>query len=296
MNETTQQAAQQIATLLAAELKTEKCRKIWAQYLPANIPDDTSVISYRAVARALAHTEHARYGTSSQPNRYKDRVRRALLGQSITVETLHLFADCFGMDSSTVRTMAELLTSGTETPVYSSTTTNLRYSITTSFYDIYIDRNLKPRKLICSLVLRSLQPELDGVWAPQSPDISDIELLQGGSDTFDATRNMWHFLFDYPLAEMESTELVYAITVDQSAEQVGLASLRYYLERENCFFRLHFECEESAPDQLKVIRRPVAEDTGECREQTFLLDVHHGRASFHLPLVRNEQIIFEIAP
>lgn len=288
----TKEAIQEASRLLSEELIKEPAKKIWAKYLPQNISADTQVLSYRAIARAIAHNSSYRYGIDHEANHYKDRVRRAILGQSLTQDTLHLFAETFDFSEALVKQISEVLVSSQpQESLKSEFTTALRYEITTSFYDIFFDKNLTPYKLQCTLTVRSQQPELDGVWAAKTPDTKGISIIEGGRSVYNEERDMYHILFDYPLNESESTEISYLLTINKStAKHVGFLSLYYERLRPTCFFRVNFDDPENAPVSLPFERHPDGGDMSVTH-----LKVHDGHASIYLPELSYERIIFRMS-
>lgn len=286
----------QASQLLIQELLKDTAKSRWGPHLPQKITQSTDVISYRAVARAISKNEYLTYGVEYEANRYKDRVRRALTGQGMTQDTLRLFSDTFLFSEEVITQISDLLTSARpEAPTKSQYSTRLRYDITSSFYDLFVDANLKPYKVVCTLVIRSKQHELDGVWAPQSEDTPKVELVTGGTSVFDEERQMNHFLFDYPLAELESTEICYVMHIDRESEQRGIFALRYLLEREKSFFRVNFDNPETAPSALEIIRQGNEGTPNAGVETSTTISVHHGHASIYFPFLNRERIIFALS-
>lgn len=281
--------------ILRAELLKPEAHKIWAQYLPSMISESTDVMSYRAISRAIAHHLHQRYGMDEAPSRYKDRVRRAVLGQSLTPDTLELFADSFNLPTQTVEEISSLIVrNDTRVPYKDLPRRNHRYQPTSSFYDIYFDENLQATQIICSMILRSVDDYVDTLWAGHSEDIKHIEVIEGGTSSWDEAHQAWKFKLDYLLAPRESIPLRYVIDINQNLEQEGLISLAYGVSRSACFYRLFFASSETAPEAIELARIPT-DGQGAENSPTEKIQVFEKRASLYLDTVDKEKLLFSAA-
>ena len=290
---------QQASELLRAELLSPRAQKIWAQYLPETIRgQQPPVISYRAVARALANEQHRIYGVDNSPNRYKDRVRRAILGQRLTQETLELFAETFDFSPQQRERIGNLIAPSRARKVRGSVQSRDHFIIPTStLYDIHLDSALTAYKIKNTMVIRALAEEVDTVWAANSEDIARIELIEGGTSSWDGDRKLWKFTLCHTLEAQDCLILRYNTYLNTAFAQEGLITLSYSSARQSCSYRLFFDDPSSAPSHLSVIRNfssasasPFYTDSKE-----YKIPVYSNRASFYLDNIYREAITFKVA-
>lgn len=266
------------------------------KYLPEALANDQNpVISYRAIARALASTQHKKYGVEESPNRYKDRVRRAVLGQRLTFETLDLFAETFDFAPEVIEQIGKYIgEDGVERDSTKVENRNHFITPTSTVYDIYLDKDHAAYKIDSTIIVRAVTERVEAIWAMSSEDIKEIELLEGGTSAWDPDRNAWKFTLDHPLSTHESALLRYITHINTDVEQIGLISLNYRTTRQACFFRLFFDDAETAPESLVFTREFASANASPYNvdRKTYDVPVVDGRASFYLDNVYKERLIF----
>lgn len=295
-NSSSSGGVQHASSMLRDELLAPEAQKIWAKYLPDSIAQGSApVISYRAIARAIAADQYRRYGIEESPSRYKDRVRRAVIGQRITVDTLELLAETFNFSDQARQEISKCI-SAEEIRRDSHKIENRNHFITptSTFYDIYFDKNLRAFKIESTMVVRAVADEVTEIWAKHGEDIDRIELLEGGVSEWDEDRGAWKFTLVYPLAAHESIMIRYVTHINTSVKQEGYISLNYGTTRQACFYRLFFDDPTVSPEAIKVTRRfpsasfsPFGTETKE-----YTVPAYGNRASFYLDNVYKETLIF----
>lgn len=281
---------------LRMELQKPEAQKIWSRYLSKNIATNKNVLSYRAISRAISAAQFERYGIEVPPNRYKDRVRRALLGERLTAETLRLFADTFGFDQAAITYMSEMIALKENVVVPPTEKRIPRFDITTTFYDIFINEEHLTYKIRCYLVLRALEDSCYYFWAPVGTDIQDIEIHRGASLQRHEDLKLYYFELEKPLNTSESGELDYTLHVSDVPDIEGaVMAIQYHKTRSNVFFRFFFDDPQGAPEALKCSRKNIDNEFS-AEETVSDLQVHEGRASYFLSHVANELILFYLSP
>ncbi len=97
------------STQLRQALAQPSAQKIIKQYNPDHSSLEENDLGVRAISRVIAESQRRIYGINASSTKYKDRVRRALVGQSVTPDTVHLFADAFEFDQQTVNQLLSQL-------------------------------------------------------------------------------------------------------------------------------------------------------------------------------------------
>lgn len=283
----------QASLLLRDALLEPSTHKIWSRYISDNIATDKNVLSYRAISRAISASEWSRYGIESPPNRYKDRVRRAILGERLTLDTLRLFTETFPIDSHVAQKISDLiaLNATQETPPDEKRIP--RFDFTTTLYDVYVDKKFRSYKIRCNLVFRALEDSCDYIWAPVGTDVENIEIHHGGSLKWHEKFKMFSFELDTPLNASECGELLYTITFEDAPqeEEDAILAMQFGKPRSSVFFRFFFDYPAGAPEKLMVSRKPT-EKNSTLPEILSEIPVHQGRASAYFDRVRNDLILF----
>lgn len=283
----------QASLLLRDALLEPATHKIWSRYISDNIATDKNVLSYRAISRAISASEWSRYGIESPPNRYKDRVRRAILGDRLTIETLRLFTETFPIDPHVAQKISELIaqSSAQETPPDEKRIP--RFDITTTLYDIYVNRKLRTYKIRCNLVFRALEDSCDYLWAPVGTDIKNIEIHHGASLRWHEKFNMYSFELDTPLNTSECGELLYTINIDDVPDESedAIMAIQFGIARSSVFFRFFFDEPDEAPIHLTISRKST-EKNSTAPESLSETPVHDGRASVYFDRVRDDLLLF----
>lgn len=285
----TQKASKYLRSLLAAP----RAKKIWCKYLPENISPDTQVLSYRAIARSISAFENQRYGVEDSPNRYKDRVRRAIIGQRLTADTVQLFAETFDFNPQQTSRLLGHLSVAKSTPVKSQKVQNRPgYEITSTFNDFFFDSQQRVYRCECSMVILAIQDGVDSMKVLPSKEVQRIDLLEGGTCSWNEEEQVYCFQLDYPLKAQEVMAIRYELELDPTIDQEnGLLMVQYMMPRPANFFRLIFDDPATAPEEVIAIR-DVKDSDGSPIPTRLSMPVYEGRCSLHLDTIYHEDIYF----
>ncbi len=266
-------------------------RKIWSQYLPHNIYSNTQVLSYRAIARAIADAQYRKYGITESPNRYKDRVRRAILGQKITPETINLFAESFDFPPEITEKLRSFMVHSPAEQTQLNKQQNTCHLVTASFYDIAINEDGQASKLSATLTLRARENGCPGVHMIRRQDIAAITRAEGGSICWDNEQGAWMTTMDYPLSPFESLEVRYAYDFLRPRPGRELFFLDFDSHQTDTFIRVSFADPGRAPQRLKA-QFSLFNRHKDDPEQDLTVEVHEGRSTLHLPVTAQGQLYF----
>lgn len=284
---------QRASQKLQEELLKPQAQAVWSRYLSSQVPSDTQVLSYRAISRAIAAAEFSRYGIENSPNRYKDRVRRAILGQRMTVETLRFFAETFSFEENVTAEIQELITNHVS-PVYDPLGTQKpRFMITTSLKDIYFDENREPQKMRCNLMIRAEENACKFFWAPTGEEIKDITVNYGGKLLWRDDIQQLVFELNHPLDISESAELDYTIHFvgGHTGENEPIMHAVYPRPRPHAIYRFFFDEKVDISGQnIKIQRKSLGE--GGKTTEWIEIKIQNNRASIYLTDLGHEELLF----
>lgn len=99
-------------TILYSALLDERSRNIWEPYAKKKEYDRNSALPIRAIARSMSAYEHSTYGLELAPQKYKDRVSRAISSGHISIDTLDLMCKTFAFPPETVRSLQQAVMHG----------------------------------------------------------------------------------------------------------------------------------------------------------------------------------------
>lgn len=281
---------------LREELLKPQSQQLWTRYISHRIATDKSVLSYRAISRAMSAAENERYGINVPPNRYKDRVRRAILGERMTLETLRLFADTFSFSTEAVNYISTLLAQTQNLENLPTEKRIPRFDVTTTFYDIYVNKHHQIYKMRCNLVFRALEDSCNYYWAPLGPEIEKVEVHSGATLKWHETFNMHYFQLNSPLDTSESGSIDYTMHLKDGADadtDESILVLQYGKARSNVFYRFFFDEDPATTEILKCTRTSIAESEQDS-EVSFDLLIHQKRVSLFLERVEKEIVMFEL--
>lgn len=284
---------QRASERLREELLKPQSQQVWGRFISKHIVTDKSVLSYRAISRAISAAENERYGVTLPPNRYKDRVRRAILGERMTLETLRLFAETFSFSTEAVNHISTLLaqTQNLEAPPTGKRIP--RFDITTNLYDIYVNKHHQTYKIRCNLVFRALEDSCNYYWAPLGPEIEKVEVHGGATLKWHETFDMHYFQLDTPLDTSESGAIDYTMYLKDGNADESILAVQYGKTRSNVFYRFFFDEDLATTEILRCTRTSIAESE-QCSEVSFDLLIRQKRASLFLERVENEIVMFEL--
>lgn len=271
-------------------LLSPEAQKVWTAFAPQNVSPTKQVLSYRAISRAIAAQQQRDYGYLHEQSRYKDRVRRAFLGEKITAETVHLFAEAFGFDEHTTQELLELR--GAEEVAHANPGLKANLSITTSLYDIYLDQYRQVYTIRVSLIARSLVDDCQRIYSPTvRNEIKDVRFLSPGTSVWDEEENRYRLNLNYPLRMGESIPVDYEMDIVPDVEPPEVLELNFVKSRSSAVIRLFFADEHTAPRTVKVVRE-IKDDVAGTIEKNIDLPVAGWRASIYLSPVYNETLHF----
>lgn len=279
--------------LLREALLAPASQKIWSRFNSDNVATDKGVLSYRAISRAISDSERKQYGIDAPPNRYKDRVRRAIIGDRLTVETLRLFTETFPFPEKTSQRIYDLITHNPFENISAQERRIPRIDITTTLYDVYINPHLRVYQIRINIVFRALEDFCEYLWAPIGTDFDNIKIHQGGSLKWHENFKMYFIEFDTPLNTSECGELLYTLTIQDAPddEEDAFLATKFTAPRSSVFFRFFFDDIEKAPSTINISRKSM--DKESMGSETFSqIAVHSGRASVYFERVQNDLLVF----
>lgn len=207
------------STQLRQAIAQPSARKILSQYYPANTRIEENDLSVRAISRAIAESQQRLYGVDVSPTKYKDRVRRAIAGQSLTPDTVHLFADAFEFDDETVDRLLSQLSH--ENALSSTALTYLhefpQASVNHAFLDISpTGRGTTELSINCTISALELGSSSFILFVPFT--VGEAYKVQGCTATRVSAEGQWLFELDEPLAPLSNALLTMCFEVDTEQE------------------------------------------------------------------------------
>lgn len=210
-----------VIEILRQTLQHPHNRKIWEQHSAQEGKTRPADISIRAISRALSNSERKIYGLDTLPDKYKDRVWRALEEGVITAETIGLFVNTFNFEPQLIDELMNQLSS--KPKVSSRPTDSLDIRQVTpinSFYNFYPTADPLWMKVEASVTLSCLergcqfvtihQPQATGM---KIRDSNLFEITQEDSETWRVTPHrpfeplqVFVLRFDFQLATIQSLE------------------------------------------------------------------------------------------
>lgn len=149
------------STILCSALLEDKSRNIWEPYAKKKEYDGSSPLPVRAIARAMNAYEHSTYGLELAPQKYKDRVSRAISNGQISIDTLDLMRQTFAFSPETVHSLQQAVMHGFDaTETLQIIRTIPQVMVSSSYFDLYIspdEDSLGKFELKVTLTLLSLE-------------------------------------------------------------------------------------------------------------------------------------------
>lgn len=220
---------------LKALLSEPQYRKLWSPYLPASLQDKPDSFSYRSIARAISVLYHRKYGKELDASRFKDRVRRALMGQKLTTDTLRLFADSFDFtESESQRVLQHLAQEDHDR----HRKVNYRYLVNSCMHDVYVNEQMQAEELHITFTVQTLSEECDSIFLHQCPWTDHIVSAEGCTWEFREDLEGWFFYFPHVLAPLES--IIFRVVAKLKPQEKPSYVLASYTAQTNISVRIFF--------------------------------------------------------
>lgn len=240
------------STLLRRIIAQPEAMKIMQQHYPESAKVEEGELSVRAISRVIAESQRRIYGVDTPPAQYKDRVRRALAGQSITPSTIHLFADAFEFEPKTVEKLLAQLSQ--ENALSSSALAYLQEFPQASVHHAFIDVSVREEELSTlsiNCVIASLELGCSSVIVILPSSRAGTCKATGCVATQISDEGHWLLELDEPLAPLSHAVLTLELDIETSTKDATHAinlpfvgkyhatALRVQAEHDQCDFRIH---------------------------------------------------------
>lgn len=149
------------STILYSALLDEKSRSIWEAHAKKKEYGRNSALSIRAIARSMSAYENSTYGLKFSPQKYKDRVSRALSSGRISIDTLDLMCKTFAFPPETVRSLHQAVMHGFDaSETLQIVRTIAQVMVSSSYFDLRICSDVRsPGKFELKVTLTLLSLE-----------------------------------------------------------------------------------------------------------------------------------------
>lgn len=208
------------SNLLKQALSTPKSLEVLKRAMASS---PCEVLSVRAISRVIARSQLEVYGVKVAPDKYKDRVRRALSGESLSLDTLYLFAEAFNFSDETLQGLIEQLNQ--ENALASSSLAWLfeypQATVVSAFIDIELSQDItKHHKAMVTATISSLEQGASSfvIFVPGSI-LSPDEDLEGCTATKITDEGHWLLTLNQPLRALTHTIIRFGFHIDINPDE-----------------------------------------------------------------------------
>lgn len=213
------------STILYSALLDEKSRNVWEPYAKRKEYGRNSALPVRAIARSMSAYEHSTYGLKFSPQKYKDRVSRAISTGQISIDTLELMCETFAFPPETVRSLQQAVMHGfDDSETLQIIRTIAQVMVSSSYFDLCVSSDpSSPGKfeLKVTLTLLSLEAGCTVVLFP----FRHVEDIVCESDQFHVapTSNPgeWLFISDTFIPPQETFMLRFSMSGQAPLDSEG---------------------------------------------------------------------------